>query len=83
MDRARSKFKNKLVPAVQGDSNDMLHAIISQDWPKWALYGQLFVTVSNPGNPTSYLKPNSCVESYRDSFDTHHDHFASTDPKIP
>ena len=32
------------------------HTVPRLRWPKWAFYGQLVVTVSNPGNRTSNLK---------------------------
>ena len=49
--------------AVQGDSNDMPHAIIPPRLQKWAPYGQVFVTLSHTADQIPNLKSDSCTKS--------------------
>ena len=48
--------------------------IISQHWPNWVLYGQLFVTMSHVRYQLPNMMTDSCAESCGNSSDTHHDH---------
>ena len=59
----------------------MPHAIFSQCWQNSALYGPLFATMSHVRRQISILMPDSCAESYGDSFDTHHDHVMAKEQK--
>ena len=59
----------------------MLHANIPQNYPKRVLCDHFFVTMPHVDTRIRNLMPNSCVESFGDSFDTHHDLVVQMGPK--